>query len=347
MQYLVKDRLVSIWLFAMCFAIILMIFIGGLTRLTNSGLSITEWKPITGILPPLSSYEWEQEFNKYKQSPEYIKHNFDMQLEGFKSIYLLEFYHRIAGRITSLLFFFPLIFFLISGRIKIQALLPYTVALVVLGSQGIMGWYMVKSGLVDNPHVSHFRLAGHLMLAVFLYMILFWQLLANTSYPLLLSSNTSIKWQKKFCRASILLLLIQMIFGAFVAGLDAGLVYNNFPLMGESFMPEELLYSNLSLKSFFDPVFIQFMHRICAYILFFLITIFCFFAIKLENNRFSKSVFYVAIALLVQMILGILTLIYAVPITIALLHQLGAMLLLSCLLYSNFLLSASWNNSST
>ena len=343
MQDIARDKLVSIWLFAMSIAIIAMIFIGGLTRLTDSGLSITEWNPVSGILPPLNGSEWIQEFDKYKQSPEYIKHNSGMSLEEFKPIYLLEFYHRIAGRVTGLLFLLPLIYFLLSGRIKRENSVPYILAFVILISQGVMGWYMVKSGLISDPHVSHFRLAGHLMLAVFLYIILFWRLLCNTRDPILLAGHVSPVRQKFLCGLSIILLLFQMVLGAFVAGLDAGLVYDSFPLMGDSFIPHEILETHLSFASFSEPVFVQFIHRIFAYILFLVITIFCLSAIKLANNRFSKSVFYIVIALFVQMLLGIATIMYLVPIPIALLHQLGAMVLLSCLLWSYFLLSGSWD----
>lgn len=336
-----SNRFVSIWLFAMCIAVIFMIFIGGLTRLTDSGLSITEWNPVSGILPPFDQQSWDVEFGKYKQSPEYIKYNSGMSLEEFKSIYLLEFYHRIAGRVTSLLYLIPLVFFIATGRINRKDLGIYILALILLACQGVMGWYMVKSGLISNPHVSHFRLAAHLMLAVLLYSILFWQLMKNSFEPILLPSNVSVTYQKFLCFASIILLFIQIVFGAFVAGLDAGLVYNSFPLMGDSFIPHEVSNLAFSITSFSDPVFVQFTHRMFAYILFVVITIFCFSSLKLKNNKFSTSIFYVVIALFIQMLAGIVTILYMVPIPIALLHQFGAMLLLSCLLWSCFLLVSS------
>lgn len=342
MQHLLnRNKFVSIWLFAMCIAIILMIFIGGLTRLTDSGLSITEWNPITGILPPLDSATWEIEFGKYQQSPEYIKYNFGMRLEDFKPIYLLEFYHRIAGRFTALLYLIPLIFFIATGKISKNDLGTYTLGLILLACQGVMGWYMVKSGLISDPHVSHYRLAGHLMLAVLLYIILFWQLMKSRFDPLLLSDDISITCQKFWCFASIAILLLQIVFGAFVAGLDAGLVYNSFPLMGDSFIPHEFLDQTLSTHSFSEPVFIQFIHRLLAYILFIVITIFCFSSLKLKNNKYSISIFYVAITLCIQMLAGILTVVYMVPIPVALFHQFGAIFLLSCLLWSCFLLTTS------
>ena len=206
-----RNRFVSIWLLAMCTAVIFMIFIGGLTRLTDSGLSITEWNPVSGILPPFNSEAWEAEFGKYKQSPEYIKYNSGMSLTEFKSIYLLEFYHRIAGRVTSLLYLIPLIFFIAARKISRKDAGAYIFALILLAGQGVMGWYMVKSGLISDPHVSHFRLAAHLMLAVFLYIILFWQLIKNLFDPILLPSSISVAHQKFWCFASIVLLLIQMV----------------------------------------------------------------------------------------------------------------------------------------
>lgn len=336
-----RSRFISIWLFAMCIAIILMIFIGGLTRLTDSGLSITEWNPVSGVLPPFDGSGWNSEFDKYKNSPEYIKYNSGMSLEEFKSIYLLEFFHRIAGRVTSLLFFIPLVLFFIKGKIRGAEVWPYILAFILLAGQGIMGWYMVKSGLISDPHVSHFRLSAHLMLAVLLYIIMFWQMMKNSFDIMLLQSSLSASPQKFWCLLSIILLLIQMILGAFVAGLDAGLVYNSFPLMGDSFIPFEVSEYGISFASFSEPVFVQFIHRIFAYILFGVITVFCFSSLKLKNNKFSKSVFYVFIALFLQMLAGIVTILYIVPIPIALLHQFGAMVLLSCLLWSYFLLRSS------
>ena len=185
-----NNRYISIWLFIMCLAIIMMIFIGGLTRLTDSGLSMTEWKPISGIIPPISEDSWNIEFDKYKKSPEYIEYNNDMNVTEFKSIYLLEFFHRIAGRVTSLLYIIPLILFFSIGWLKDKEARIYIFALFILISQGIMGWYMVKSGLISDPHVSHYRLSVHLILAVFLYIIMFWQLLKNSFSSRILSANS-------------------------------------------------------------------------------------------------------------------------------------------------------------
>lgn len=336
-----QNPVIALWLGIMCFAIIVTLSIGGITRLTESGLSITEWNPVFGILPPTDDVSWNIEFDKYKQSPEYIKHNTGMSISEFKSIYLLEFIHRIAGRVTSLLYVLPLIFFFARGYIRGRDTGIYMLALLLLALQGVMGWYMVKSGLVSNPYVSHYRLAGHLMLAVFLYIIMFWQLMRNSFDIMLLVSGTRFYHLSFWCLLSISLLLIQMMLGAFTAGLDAGLVYNSFPLMGESFIPHELLETRLSMESWGDPVFIQFVHRMIAYLLFVVICVFCLHGLRLGNSKFLRITIYVFLALILQMSLGIGTLLYNVPVIPALLHQLGAVLLLSCLLWSYFLIKSS------
>tara|TARA_B110000503_G_C7162778_1_gene420462 strand:- start:1227 stop:2264 length:1038 start_codon:yes stop_codon:yes gene_type:complete len=336
-----RNTAISIWLGFMCLAVIIMIFIGGLTRLTESGLSITEWNPISGIIPPTDDSSWNIEFDKYKQSPEYIKRNVGMDLEEFKSIYLLEFIHRIAGRVISLLYILPLMIFLIIGSLRVKDAGIYIIALVLLAMQGVMGWYMVKSGLVSNPYISHYRLAAHLMFAVFLYIIMFWQFMKNSFDIMLVSSKTKLSQVSFWCFMSIILLLIQIMLGAFVAGLDAGLVYNSFPLMGESFIPYELSETSISLASFGDPVFVQFAHRIAAYILFVVICIFSVQALRFCNKKLSRVIIYVFLTLILQISLGIVTLTHNVLVPFALLHQFGAMLLLSCLLWACFLIKSS------
>ncbi len=339
---ILHNRLLIAWLKIMCLAIICMIFIGGLTRLTNSGLSITEWKPVTGILPPLTEESWNLEFDKYKKSPEYLKINNSIELGEFKSIFWIEFIHRIAGRITGILYLIPLIYFLSNGTISGTKIFIYFAGLILLITQGFAGWYMVKSGLTLDPHVSHFRLAIHLLLAMFLYAILFWQLIANsfsiTTFPILNLSPIN-----NLLTISLILLFIQIAFGAFVAGLDAGFVYNEFPLMGDAIIPKEVTEKAFSLESFYDPVFIQFMHRILAYIVTISILISCLLGFKIKNSLLSKSLIYVMITLIFQITLGILTLIYVVPITIALIHQLGAVILLSSLLWVKYLVTTRDN----
>ncbi len=337
--YNIQNNAISIWLGLMCFAIVVMIFIGGLTRLTESGLSMTDWHPVSGIVPPMNDVSWGEEFSRYQQSPEYIKHNSGMNLSEFKSIFWLEFIHRIAGRVTSLLYFIPLIFFFMKGEIERRDSMIYLLAAVLLAGQGLMGWYMVKSGLVLDPRVSHYRLSGHLILAVLLYAILFWQLMKDRFDIMLLPTGAKVSSLSCLCIISIILLLVQIAFGAFVAGLDAGLVYNSFPMMGDGFVPHEVSETSMSIASFSEPIFIQFVHRMIAYGLFVLISIFCICGMRLRNNHFSRVMLYVFAALSLQLLVGVLTLLCNVPISLALLHQFGAVFLLSTLLWAYFLLS--------
>ena len=335
------NKIISVWLCTMCFFIVLMIFIGGFTRLTEAGLSITEWNPVSGILPPLNENSWNIEFGKYKNSPEYKNINFGMSLDEFKSIYLIEFIHRIAGRITGLLYIIPLLIFLLKGYIKPNEVGIYCIGLMLFLSQGVMGWYMVKSGLVFDPHVSHYRLAAHLLLAVLLYTLFFWQFMKSKLDIVLFPAAVDVSLEKALCKFAIIVLLLQIVLGAFVAGLDAGLVYNQFPLMGEGFVPNEIKISTLSLSSFSDPVFVQFAHRMTAYLLSVIIVIFCIKGWKIGNKKLSLVLGYIFVALVIQVLLGIVTLVYNVPIELALLHQLGAVLLLSCLIWAYFLLKYS------
>ncbi len=333
-----QNYYLTLWLRVMCAAIICMIFIGGLTRLTDSGLSITEWKPVTGILPPLNEAAWISEFDKYKQTPEYIQINNNMNLAEFKSIFWLEFIHRIAGRITGILYIFPLIYFLFNKTINRKKIYIYLIGLILLISQGIAGWYMVKSGLTSAPCVSHFRLAIHLLLAIALYTLLFWQLMGASFDKIPTSSMKSdlapLNIGLNIC---VILLFIQITFGAFVAGLDAGIVYNQFPLMGGSIIPNEITSGRFGLNSFYDPVFVQFIHRMLAYIVTIAILVNWLIGLKIQNLLLSKSLVYLIITLILQVMVGILTLIYLVPITLALLHQIGAVILLSNLLWSKYL----------
>lgn len=333
-----QHKIISLWLGVICLLVVIMIFIGGVTRLTKSGLSITEWNLVSGIAPPLDDNGWNLEFDKYKNSPEYKKINSHINLAEFKSIYLVEYIHRIIGRIAGLLFIIPLVIFIAKGYILRDKYPIYFIGSILFLAQGLMGWYMVKSGLVNDPYVSHYRLAVHLFLAVMLYILFFWQYLKSRAYMILLPANVNICEQKKWCLYAIIVLVIQIIFGAFVAGLDAGHIYNEFPLMGGEVIPYEIKTYGLSLQSFADPVFIQFMHRIIAYILSLIIIIFFIKGRKIENKKFSQVLKYILVILVIQVLAGILTLLYNVPIELALFHQFGAICLLSSLVLSYYLL---------
>ncbi len=318
------------WLLICCFMVALMIFIGGLTRLTNSGLSIVEWKPISGVIPPITNAEWEVEFAKYKTSPEYLKLNNNMVIEEFKFIFWLEFVHRFVGRLTGLVYFLPLLYFYGKGIIK-QSRFVYLATLILFALQGFIGWYMVRSGLIDAPYVSHFRLALHLTTAFFIYHLLFQELLFNKI--VIIVPNQPNPVIRMLLSLSIIILYLQVILGAFTAGLDAGLIYNSFPLMGTNFIASEIDLKFISLASFSDPVFIQFLHRMVAYLLAIVVVITIFQIFKTKSSNLYPIAYCMMVALLLQILLGILTLLYVVPTSIALLHQMGAIMLLSSLIW--------------
>ena len=336
-----KYSAISVWLSICCFMVILMIAIGGYTRLTESGLSITEWKPITGIIPPLNSEEWLIEFSKYQTSPEYLQHNSTISLSNFKYIYIVEYIHRLAGRITCLIYLLPLIYFFYHNKLYKKDLKVYCAILLLFVIQGTMGWYMVKSGLLSTPAVGHFRLAIHLCLAIGIYALLFWQLMKTKVDILLISNKNNLKNIKFTCIFSLVLLSLQIFIGALVAGLKAGLVYNSFPLMGNSFVPLEVDYFIPTIQSFNDPVFVQFLHRISAYLLTITIAIFIFMLVWTKNIRLKKIALVTSLALILQILVGILIIIHSVPIILAIFHQVLAVVLLSCLMRCYFLVNGT------
>jgi cytochrome c oxidase assembly protein subunit 15 len=305
-----------------------MIIIGGLTRLTHSGLSITEWKPITGILPPISDGDWQNEFSKYQQTPEFKEINFNLNLSDFKFIYLMEFVHRLAGRIIGVLFIVPFLYFTLKKHLKLREIIKLGFIFSLGMLQGFIGWYMVKSGLINKPDISQYRLALHLIIAVIIYSLLFWQAL---NYSKLLVFNKI----PIHAFISLFLILMQIISGAFVAGLDAGLVYNSFPLMDGKFIPEGLTSITPKYLNLFENVItVQFIHRVLAMLI---VINTCYFAVKLKRNYPDKilirAVHYLIIMLLIQVTLGITTLLYNVPTLIASLHQIGAIALFTVTLF--------------
>lgn len=312
----------KIWLVSTAIMVIIMIFIGGLTRLSGAGLSIVEWKPITGIVPPLSENDWIIEFTKYQISPEFLLVNSNITISDFKEIFWLEFIHRLAARLTSSIIAIPLLYFLISGVLSIRRDTKYILLPILVGLQGVMGWYMVKSGLIKDPSVSHFRLAIHLILAVVLYNVII-------AYIINIDNKSYSFWNiRKYDLFIIFVIYVQIFFGGLVAGLKAGMIYNTFPLMGLSFIPYEFKECDGIYEIFRDPASVQFIHRITAYILASLVLI---KAIKIFRNNNIGSIILLFI-LFSQIILGILTIIYTVPITIALMHQMGAIILLTTIL---------------
>ncbi|KAJ6645058.1 Heme A synthase, partial [Pseudolycoriella hygida] len=337
MQILIIKR----WLIVCCCMVVVMIFLGGVTRLTDSGLSIVEWKPVTGIIPPFNNSSWQSEFVKYQNFPEYQQRNIDMSLSEFKFIFWLEFIHRLAGRITGLLYLIPLLYFFIKGKINRSSVFVYLTILILFFVQGFIGWYMVKSGLILHPYVSHFRLGCHLIIAVIIYNLLFCQLMLGSFDILLISHGLKLSSQKFFCLLSLILIYMQILLGALVAGLDGGLVYNSFPLMGNNFIPKEVTFDSLNIQSFNDPVFVQFIHRIGAYMVSISIILLGNSLVKLAHPKLKRVACAILLVLGLQILSGIIVVLYSVPISIALLHQIFAIILLSCISWCYFLLDVN------
>lgn len=321
-----KDRrAVGYWLLFMTAIVLLMVMVGGATRLTESGLSMTDWRPVTGALPPLSDTAWQEEFRKYQQSPEYRLRNSGMSIDDFKGIFYWEWGHRLLGRLIGLFFFVPMVWFWVKRRIP-EGYKPCLVTLFILGgSQGLLGWYMVMSGLVDEPAVSHYRLTAHLMLALFIMAALFWTALSLLNpRPV----NTSSKRLKVLTHISMTVLGLQLIMGALVAGLKAGLIFNTWPMMGEGFVPEGLLAVSPVWRNFIDnAITVQFDHRLGAYVLSVLVLIIVWQA-RSAPLAVRRAATYLFITIVIQMILGIITLVHEVPVFWGTAHQGGGAVVL-------------------
>jgi cytochrome c oxidase assembly protein subunit 15 len=315
-------RPIATWLFAVAALVALMVVIGGLTRLTESGLSMVEWKPITGWLPPLSEAAWMAEFEKYKQFPEYQKVNIGMTLEGFQNIYWLEYIHRLLGRIIGLAFAIPMIVFWIRGRIP-AGMKRHLIAMFLLGgAQGALGWFMVQSGLVDHPDVSHYRLTAHLGLALLIFAYLLWGGLS-------LSRQGGMTHWRGGGLAAVLAVVVflQILSGGLVAGMNAGLAHNTWPLMDGQFIPDGLLIMQPWWHNFFENAMtVQFQHRMGAYLVTILAVVTAF-ALKGKAPVGLRHALLTMV--LIQVALGIFTLLHHVPIALGTLHQAGAVAVLS------------------
>lgn len=316
------------WLVSCIFLVIAMVILGGYTRLTDSGLSITEWYLIDGILPPLNDDQWQVLFTKYQAIPQFKIVNFAMDMAGFKQIFWLEYIHRIIGRIIGVAIIIPALFFLLYKADSDKKFIIMMMILIIL--QGALGWFMVASGLKDNITVSHFRLATHLIVAFVIFALLFHHSLVNfiSNNPLSSLNNKNSSFLYKIITVIFVILTIQVFYGALVAGLDAGLIYNEFPMMGENIYPNELLNTELLNILFYNPATVQFIHRIFAYIIILCNIILLFITI---NNSYAKEINYiillVTMLILLQVIFGIATIITVVNIHIAVLHQLCALIL--------------------
>ncbi len=335
------DRAVAAWLWSVAGLVLAMIAVGGATRLTESGLSITEWKPLLGAIPPLSEADWQEAFDKYRQIPQYQLVNKGMSLEDFKVIFWWEWAHRFLGRVIGLAFALPLVVFAVRGMLRQGALWKYVGVLALGGLQGAIGWYMVASGLVDRIDVSHYRLALHLSVAFLILGALVWlamELAQPQPVDRAVPASASV-----WAAAIAALVFLQTALGAFVAGLNAGLVHNTWPLMSGAFVPEDLLDLTPWWLNFVEnPTAVQFNHRLMAYVV---VALGIWHAWSLHHrspaSATARSALALGAGLVAQMVLGIVTLLNAVPIALGVAHQTLAAIVFGLAIRHLFLVRAS------
>jgi cytochrome c oxidase assembly protein subunit 15 len=308
-----------------------MVVLGGFTRLTGSGLSMADWRPRMGWLPPFSDAEWQRMFDLYRQTPEFLKVNSHMGVDAFKSIFWLEFLHRLLGRTIGIVFLVPFVYFFAKGFIKASEWPKYLLMFVLGGLQGVLGWYMVKSGLVDNPHVSQYRLTAHLFAAFGIYAYMFWVAM-SLLFPA--AGQERHPWYRKSLALTILT-SITIISGGFVAGLKAGKIYNTFPMMGDYWLPPGTMALEPFWRNFFDNMTtVQFDHRILAITTLIAVIGFWFKARKADLPARSRPAVNALLhTAVLQVVLGITTLLMSVPILLGATHQGVAMLLFTVSLY--------------
>jgi cytochrome c oxidase assembly protein subunit 15 len=326
------NRSVATWLLVCCGLVFAMVVLGGFTRLTGSGLSMVDWRPLTGVLPPLTEAEWQRVFAMYQQTPEFQKVNAAFSLHDFKSIFWLEYLHRLLGRTIGIVFLLPFLFFLAKGYIERRDWPKYLLMFVLGGLQGLLGWYMVKSGLIDNPHVSQYRLTAHLVAAFAIYAYMFW-----VAMSLLFPRNASSEKHAWYGRtlALFVLITVTVISGGFVAGLKAGKIYNTFPMMGEHWIPPGLMALEPFWRNLFENmVTVQFDHRLLALTTFTLIVVYWFRARAVTlPARARPAVNALLHTAGLQVVLGVTTVLMAVPVFLGAAHQAVAMLLFTVALY--------------
>ena len=324
-----NDRHIALWLLVCAALIFAMVILGGVTRLTRSGLSIVHWQPVAGIIPPMSKTQWQQEFDHYRETPEYKKINKGMDVEEFKSIFWFEYSHRLLGRIIGIVFLLPFLYFLFRKKIRLK-LIPKLVVMFILGGlQGLLGWYMVKSGLVDQPQVSQYRLTAHLLAALAIYGFILWValgLLKPKANSGMLHKHEALYKTGLVFTALVVLMITS---GGFVAGTKAGFAFNTFPLMNGKLIPDGLFSMQPLILNIFENIAtIQFNHRLLAYVLagFFIYLFLKSKKYKLDKNtRISINLLFVM--LVIQITLGITTLLFVMPTALAASHQAGALLL--------------------
>lgn len=331
-----QDRPVVFWLFTGCVLVFIMVVVGGITRLTNSGLSMTDWHLVTDTFPPLTEEKWNEAFEDYKQFPEYQKINIhnDFGLDDYKYIYFWEWFHRFIGRIIGIVFIVPFVYFLIKKRLNRATIMKCLILLGMGALQGFFGWFMVKSGLVDNPDVSHFRLSLHLTFAFVTFAYTLWVAL-DLIYPQRMPAVLPLR---KLARWAYVLLLIQIIYGGFVAGLSAGLIHNHWPLMADQqFIHDSVFIEYDSMLANFTEgkSGVQFVHRTLAYVVVGLILALYFKSRKQTLTLQQRRGIEISVLLVFcQFALGVFTLIYRVPLSLGLAHQVVAFFLLTAMTYT-------------
>ena len=331
-----NNKSVIIWLLSGCFLVFVMVVVGGITRLTNSGLSMTDWHLVTDTFPPLTEAKWEETFDKYKQFPEYQKINIhnDFKLSDYKFIYFWEWFHRFIGRIIGLVFIIPFVYFLIKKKLDTETLKKCGILLGMGAFQGFLGWFMVKSGLIDAPDVSHFRLSLHLTFAFITFAYTLWVAL-DLIYP---ERKKIILPLRNLARITLAIVILQIIYGGFVAGLNAGLIHNHWPLMSDGqFFHESIALEKESwlLRLTEGKSGVQFVHRTLAYIVVGLILLLAYKSHSFEITHQQRKGLTVLVAIVfVQFTLGVFTLLFSVPLWLGLTHQVVAFFLLTAMTYT-------------
>ena len=333
-MYKSKNFQISLWLVSLMSIILLMIIVGGLTRLTESGLSMVDWRLFMGTIPPLSHGDWLKVFEDYKQYPEYQIKNINMTLSEFKYIFWWEYGHRVLGRLIGIIFIIPFIYFALKKYFSNEELYSYSFLLFLGGAQGIIGWWMVKSGLDVNPYVSHLRLAVHLIIAQIILSLIAYLFLKRLDIGIYKNNFSS---HKIFFIFFNIIIFFTVIYGAFMAGLDAGKSFNTWPKMGDNYIPENLIFIEDRLFGFFDnSVFIHFFHRALAYLSFLTILYMCFRHFKGIENKYQKIHFLIVLFLvLIQLFIGVFVVLSNVQVSLGSIHQIiGTLLFVSATCYS-------------
>ena len=325
------NLLISYWLLITTLLVALIIVVGGLTRLTDSGLSITRWDLFSGILPPLTQTDWENYFELYKKIPEFQLINFNMTLEQFKVIFFWEYTHRLLGRVLGLFYFIPLIIFSFFKGLNKKNIFNYYLILLLILLQGFIGWYMVRSGLSERTDVSHYRLSVHLTLAFVIFIFLFWNYLKLTKERKTINVD---KFTSYLIKLFFLLIIFQISLGALVSGLDSGKIYNTWPLMNDAFFPDDSLYEDLFKFSILEnPSLLQFLHRTMAYAIFFIFILITILIFKNKNLIYLRKTSMIILPFIIfQIFLGVLTVLSGAEIFLASMHQIGSIILVSSVL---------------